>query len=69
MARPHQSLLVAAGCPLIQVEEPPHRGRSLRRDGTEADLESLTKHALGLPEVRVRTADPTLYFERAIERG
>ena len=28
-----------AGCPLIQVEEPPHHGRSLRPDCTEAELE------------------------------
>ena len=32
-----------AGCPLIQVEEPPHHGRSTRPDCTEADLEFLTE--------------------------
>ena len=32
-----------AGCPLIQVEEPPHHGRSLRPDCTEAELEFLTE--------------------------
>ena len=32
-----------AGCPLIQVEEPPHHGRSMRPDCTEADLEFLTE--------------------------
>src|SRR5712672_2074852 len=31
--------LADAGCPLIQVEEPPHDGRSLRPDCTDADLE------------------------------
>ena len=35
--------LAAAGCPLIQVEEPPHHGRSLRPECTEADLEFLTE--------------------------
>jgi 5-methyltetrahydropteroyltriglutamate--homocysteine methyltransferase len=35
--------LAAAGCPLIQVEEPPHHGRSLRPDCTDADLEFLTE--------------------------
>ena len=35
--------LADAGCPLIQVEEPPHHGRSLRPDCTEADLEFLTE--------------------------
>ncbi|HUA52488.1 MAG TPA: hypothetical protein VMB81_10005, partial [Candidatus Sulfotelmatobacter sp.] len=35
--------MVAAGCPLIQVEEPPHHGRSLRPETTEADLEFLTE--------------------------
>jgi len=30
--------LAAAGCPLIQVEEPPHHGRSTRPDCTDADL-------------------------------
>jgi 5-methyltetrahydropteroyltriglutamate--homocysteine methyltransferase len=34
--------MAAAGCPLIQVEEPPHHGRSLRPDCTDADLEFLT---------------------------
>jgi 5-methyltetrahydropteroyltriglutamate--homocysteine methyltransferase len=32
-----------AGCPLIQVEEPPHHGRSTRPDCTDADLEFLTE--------------------------
>jgi 5-methyltetrahydropteroyltriglutamate--homocysteine methyltransferase len=31
-----------AGCPLIQVEEPPHHGRSTRPDCTDADLEFMT---------------------------
>ena len=35
--------LAAAGCPLIQVEEPPHHGRSTRPDCTDADLEFLTE--------------------------
>jgi 5-methyltetrahydropteroyltriglutamate--homocysteine methyltransferase len=35
--------LAAAGCPLIQVEEPPHHGRSLQPTTTEADLEFLTE--------------------------
>ncbi|HUB11180.1 MAG TPA: cobalamin-independent methionine synthase II family protein [Acetobacteraceae bacterium] len=35
--------LAAAGCPLIQVEEPPHHGRSLRPETTTADLEFLTQ--------------------------
>src|SRR3979490_59440 len=30
--------LAAAGCPLIQVEEPPHHGRTTRPDCTDADL-------------------------------
>ena len=32
-----------AGCPLIQVEEPPHHGRSTRPDCTDADLEFMTE--------------------------
>ena len=35
--------MAAAGCPLIQVEEPPHHGRALRPDCTDADLEFLTE--------------------------
>ena len=35
--------LAAAGCPLIQVEEPPHHGRTTRPDRTDADLEFLTE--------------------------
>ncbi len=35
--------LAAAGCPLIQVEEPPHHGRTTRPDCTDADLEFLTQ--------------------------
>src|SRR5262245_54507915 len=35
--------LVAAGCPLIQIEEPPHHGRTTRPDCTDADLEFLTE--------------------------
>jgi 5-methyltetrahydropteroyltriglutamate--homocysteine methyltransferase len=35
--------MAAAGCPLIQVEEPPHHGRSTRPDCTDADLEFLTE--------------------------
>src|SRR5919204_6251784 len=31
--------LAAAGCPIIQVEEPPHHGRTTRPDCTDADLE------------------------------
>src|SRR5438093_5279319 len=34
--------LAAAGCPLIQVEEPPLLGRTTRPDCTDADLEFLT---------------------------
>src|SRR5437764_236641 len=30
--------LAAAGCPLIQVEEPPHHGRTTRPDCSDADL-------------------------------
>jgi 5-methyltetrahydropteroyltriglutamate--homocysteine methyltransferase len=32
-----------SGCPLIQVEEPPHHGRSLRPDCTEEELNFLTE--------------------------
>src|ERR1700759_4548880 len=35
--------LAAAGCPVIQVEEPRHHGRSLRPECTEAELEFLTE--------------------------
>jgi 5-methyltetrahydropteroyltriglutamate--homocysteine methyltransferase len=35
--------LAAAGCPLIQVEEPPHHGRTTRSDCTDADLEFFTE--------------------------
>src|SRR5206468_3182053 len=35
--------LAAAGCPLIQVEEPPQHGRTTRPDCTDADLEFLTE--------------------------
>src|SRR5439155_1475629 len=35
--------LAAAGCPLIQVEEPPHHGLTTRPDCTDADLEFLTE--------------------------
>src|SRR5207245_11708461 len=35
--------LAAAGCPRIQVEEPPHHGRTTRPDCTDADLEFLTE--------------------------
>src|SRR5207249_7068160 len=35
--------LAAAGCPIIQVEEPPHHGRTTRPDTTDADLEFLTE--------------------------
>src|SRR5213080_2031200 len=31
------------GCPLIQVEEPPHHGRTTRPDCTDAELEFLTQ--------------------------
>ena len=31
------------GCPLIQVEEPPHHGRAAHPDCTEADLEFMTE--------------------------
>lgn len=34
--------MAAAGCPLIQVEEPPHHGRSLHPDCTEEELQFLT---------------------------
>jgi 5-methyltetrahydropteroyltriglutamate--homocysteine methyltransferase len=32
-----------AGCPLIQVEEPPHHGRSVQPDCKDSDLEFLTE--------------------------
>lgn len=35
--------LAAAGCPVIQVEEPPHHGRALQPTCTEADLQFLTE--------------------------
>ncbi|MBI3966127.1 MAG: cobalamin-independent methionine synthase II family protein [Chloroflexi bacterium] len=35
--------LAAAGCPLIQLEEPPHHGNSTRPDCTDAELEFLTE--------------------------
>jgi 5-methyltetrahydropteroyltriglutamate--homocysteine methyltransferase len=35
--------LADAGCPLIQVEEPPHHGRSTRPDCTDADLQFMTE--------------------------
>ncbi len=35
--------MAAAGCPLIQVEEPPHHGRAVRPDCTEADLQFMTE--------------------------
>ena len=35
--------LAAAGCPLIQVEEPPHHGRTTRPDCKDADLEFFTQ--------------------------
>ncbi len=35
--------LAAGGCPLIQVEEPPHHGRTTRPDCSDADLEFLTQ--------------------------
>jgi 5-methyltetrahydropteroyltriglutamate--homocysteine methyltransferase len=35
--------LAAAGCPLIQLEEPPHHGRTTRPDCTDAELEFLTE--------------------------
>jgi 5-methyltetrahydropteroyltriglutamate--homocysteine methyltransferase len=35
--------LAAAGCPLIQVEEPPHHSRALSPDSTDADLEFQTE--------------------------
>ena len=35
--------VAAAGCKVIQVEEPPHHGRSTRPDCTDADLEFLTE--------------------------
>jgi 5-methyltetrahydropteroyltriglutamate--homocysteine methyltransferase len=34
--------MAAAGCPLIQVEEPPHHGRAQRADCTDADLQFFT---------------------------
>jgi 5-methyltetrahydropteroyltriglutamate--homocysteine methyltransferase len=36
-------VLAAAGCKLIQVEEPPHHGRSLQPSCTDADLQFLTE--------------------------
>ena len=35
--------LAAAGCPLMQIEEPPHHGRTTRPDCTDAELEFLTE--------------------------
>jgi 5-methyltetrahydropteroyltriglutamate--homocysteine methyltransferase len=35
--------LAEAGCPLIQVEEPPHHSRALQADSTDADLEFQTE--------------------------
>src|SRR5438105_15725778 len=35
--------MAAAGCPLIQVEEPPHHMRAQQSDCTDADLEFLTE--------------------------
>jgi methionine synthase II (cobalamin-independent) len=35
--------LAVAGCPLIQIEEPPPHGRTTRPDCTDADLEFLTE--------------------------
>jgi 5-methyltetrahydropteroyltriglutamate--homocysteine methyltransferase len=35
--------LAAVGCPLIQLEEPPHHGRTTRPDCTDAELEFLTE--------------------------
>ncbi|MBO0710768.1 MAG: cobalamin-independent methionine synthase II family protein [Acetobacteraceae bacterium] len=35
--------LADAGCPIIQVEEPPHHGRTTRPDCTDAELEFLTE--------------------------
>src|SRR5271163_2337867 len=35
--------LASAGCPLIQVEEPPHHMRAQQPDCTDADLEFLTE--------------------------
>ena len=35
--------MAAAGCPLIQVEEPPHHGRATQPGCTDADLEFLTE--------------------------
>jgi len=37
--------LAAAGCPLIQVEEPPHHMRAQQPDAKYADLEFLTTHS------------------------
>src|SRR5436189_18139 len=34
--------MAAAGCPLIQVEEPPHHMRAQQKECTDADLEFLT---------------------------
>jgi 5-methyltetrahydropteroyltriglutamate--homocysteine methyltransferase len=34
--------VAAAGCPLIQVEEPPHHSRALQENTTDADLEFQT---------------------------
>ncbi|MGA3002750.1 MAG: cobalamin-independent methionine synthase II family protein [Acetobacteraceae bacterium] len=35
--------LADAGCPLIQVEEPPHHGRSVNPETTDADLRFMTE--------------------------
>ena len=35
--------LADAGCPLIQVEEPPHHGRSTNPETTDADLQFMTE--------------------------
>ena len=40
-----------SGCPLIQVEEPPHHSRSLRPDCTEEELNFLTEAFNGQPQL------------------
>jgi methionine synthase II (cobalamin-independent) len=37
--------LAAAGCPVIQVEEPRHHGLTTRPDCTDAELNSRPRHS------------------------
>ena len=46
--------LAVAGCPRIQVEEPPHHGRTTRPDCTDAELEFFTERNRQLVGVDAR---------------